>query len=47
MIVELIIFAIALMIIFGILKWMLKISIKIFSIGIVILIILLLLGFIF
>ncbi|MBQ3472813.1 MAG: hypothetical protein IJH35_01900 [Methanobrevibacter sp.] len=47
MIVELIIIAIIIMIIFGILKWMMRISLKIFGIGIVIFIILLLLGYIF
>lgn len=47
MIVELIIIAIILMIIFGILKWMMRISLKIFGIGVVLFIILLLLGYIF
>ena len=47
MIVELIIVAIILMIIFGILKWMMRISLKIFGIGVVIFIILALLGYIF
>ncbi|MBR5503685.1 MAG: hypothetical protein IKV87_04510 [Methanobrevibacter sp.] len=47
MIVELIIIAIIIMIIFGILKWMMRISLKIFGIGVVLFIILLLLGYIF
>lgn len=47
MIVEIIIVAIILMIIFGILKWMMRISLKIFGIGVVIFIILALLGYIF
>ena len=47
MIVELIIIAIIIMIIFGILKWMMRISFKIFGIGVVLFIILLLLGYIF
>lgn len=44
MIFELIVIAIILMIIFGILKWMVKIGIRIFSIGVVLFIILILLG---
>lgn len=47
MIVELIIIAIIIMIIFGILKWMMRISLKIFGIGVVLFVILLLLGYIF
>ncbi|MBR4396222.1 MAG: hypothetical protein IKS93_00020 [Methanobrevibacter sp.] len=47
MIVELIIIAIIIMIIFGILKWMMRISLKIFGIGVVLFIILALLGYIF
>lgn len=47
MIVEIIIVAIILMIIFGILKWMMRISLKIFGIGVVIFIILALVGYIF
>ena len=44
---QLIFIAIIIMIIFGILKWMMRISMKIFGIGVVLFIILLLLGYIF
>lgn len=47
MILTIIIIAILLMIIFGLLKWMMRISIKVFTIGILIFIILALLGYIF
>lgn len=47
MIIELIFIAIIIMIIFGILKWMMRISMKIFGIGVVLFIILLLLGYLF
>ena len=44
---EIIIIAIVLMIIFGLLKWLMKISIKIFMIAIIVFIIIALLGYIF
>lgn len=47
MIWTLIIIAILLMIIFGLLKWMMKIGMKIFIIGILVFIILALIGYIF
>lgn len=46
MILTLIIVAILLMIIFGLLKWMMKIGVKLFTIGIVVFVILALIGYI-
>ncbi|MBR5503357.1 MAG: hypothetical protein IKV87_02770 [Methanobrevibacter sp.] len=47
MIIELIIIAIILMIVVGILKWMMRISMKVFWIAIAVFIILALLGYLF
>ncbi|MDO5818814.1 MAG: hypothetical protein Q4P11_00610 [Methanobrevibacter sp.] len=47
MILTIIIIAILLMIIFGLLKWMMRISMKVFCIAILVFIILALLGYIF
>ncbi|MBO5840765.1 MAG: hypothetical protein J6O99_02500 [Methanobrevibacter sp.] len=47
MIIEIIIIAILLMIIFGLLKWMMKIGMKVFIIAILVFIIMALLGYIF
>ena len=47
MIIEIIIIAILLMIIFGLLKWFMKIGMKIFIIAILVFIIMALLGYIF